>query len=383
MLQNYLQFTIKSLSRATISVFDFDIPITLIIAVCLVLIAIYYNYKKITLFRIAVIIFVILMMFIGQKTADYFMNNKFYDLQHNWHYFAYGLFVFVMHRYLITTNISDSKLIIATFLKALLISAFDEGIQVFISNRVFDISDITKDMWGVSMGLILLFFILKNADIIKNGWKFNHKKLKDYLNSPLSLLLLLLSLTYILLFFSSILTEDYLWYVIILWTIPLFILSFFILHLSGFKFGRISLVIILVIALSIKGTSYLSNEEKNITTCEKGFIVYKGIPLIYFDFMIYPDGSIRAVDKKKWYKGGDFIAFFNQEADILLVGRGFDGSGGQGFLGTRFVYYPYFIYNTITNKNMQVVLLDTPQACREFNRMKKENKKVLFIIHNS
>ncbi|MFH1052473.1 MAG: VanZ family protein [bacterium] len=383
MLQNYLQHTVKNLSRASVNILNLDIPIILIIAIIFIIVVIYLNYKKITLFRLAVIFFVVLMMIVGQKTADYFINNKFYDLQHNWHYFAYGLFVFVMHRYISTKNISDSKIIIATFSKAFVISAFDEGIQVFISNRIFDISDIAKDMWGVTMGLILLFMILRNGEIIKNGWKFSHKKFKEYLSSPLSLLLLLLFLTYILLFISSILTEDYYWYVIALWTFPLFIIAFLFLHISGFKIGRIILLITLAIALSVLGTSYLSNHNDNITTCKKGYIVYDGIPLIYFDFMIYPDGSIRAVDKKTIYKGGDFMAFFNQKADIILIGRGFEDKGGYGFLGTRFVDYPYFIFNSVTNKNSQVVLLDTPAACREFNRMKKENKKVLFVIHNS
>jgi len=383
MLQNYLQLTVKSLSRASVEILNISVPIILIIATIFVLTIILLTYKKLTLFRVGVILFVILMMIVGQKTADYFINNKFYDLQHNWHYFAYGIFVFVMHRYLVTTDITDSKLIIATFSKAFVISAFDEGIQVFISNRIFDISDIAKDMWGVTMGLVLLFFILKNAEIIKQGCRFTHKKIKDYLSSPLSLLFLLLFLTYILLFISSILTEDYYWWVIAVWTAGLFIIAFIILHLSGLKFGRIALSVFISLILAIQGTSYFINLEKNITKCEKGYIVYKGIPLLYFDFMIYPDGTIRAVDKKKWYKGGDFIAFFKQEADIILVGRGFDESGGLGFLGTQFYDYPYFIFNTETKKNSQVVLLDTRTACREFNRMKKENKKVLFIIHNS
>ncbi|ROL61853.1 hypothetical protein D9V86_03690 [Bacteroidetes/Chlorobi group bacterium ChocPot_Mid] len=323
------------------------------------------------------------MMVAGQKVADYFINNKFYDLQHNWHYFAYGLFVFVMHRYLLTKKISDSKIIIATYTKAFIISAFDEGIQVFISNRIFDISDIAKDMWGVTMGLILLFFILKNAELIKNGWKFTHKNLKDYFSSPLSLLLLLVFLNYILLYVSSILTEDEYWWVIALWTIGLFFLSFLLLHLCGFKKTRIALIVILFALVIFQTSSYLIHREKHITTCNQGLIVYKGIPLLYFDFMIYPDGMIRPVDKKKWYRGGDFITFFNQKADIILVGRGFEEFGGQGFLGTQFYDYPYFIFNTVTGKNAQVILLDTPTACKEYNRLLKEKKKVLFIIHNS
>jgi hypothetical protein len=30
-----------------------------------------------------------------------------------------------------------------------------------------------------------------------------------------------------------------------------------------------------------------------------------------------------------------------------------------------------------------VIILPTPQACREFNRLKQEQKSVLFVIHNT
>jgi len=36
-----------------------------------------------------------------------------------------------------------------------------------------------------------------------------------------------------------------------------------------------------------------------------------------------------------------------------------------------------------TKRAAQIVILDTPTACREFNRLKKEKKNVLFVIHNS
>ncbi|MFC2131625.1 VanZ family protein [Bacteroidota bacterium] len=383
MLQNYLQLTIKELSRISIDFSIIEVPVVLIMAFILILLLIIFNYKKITLFRLSAILFVVVMMIVGQETADYYMSNKFYDLQHNWHYFAYGLFAFVMYRYLITKKVTYSQMIIATFFKALLISLFDEGIQVFISDRVFDISDIAKDIWGVVMGLIILFFVLLNGGIIRKGWKIRQQKLKNYLSSPLSLLFLELILAYILLFISSILTEDIYWYAILLWTVPLFLIVFLILHYSSFKYSRLIFIISFLIILSVQGFMFVRNYDYDITECSKGFVLYKGIPLVYFDYMIYPDGTFRPVDKKKWFKGGDFTTMFNQKADIILIGKGFDGSGGLGFRGTQFVEHPYFIFNFITKKNSQVVLLDTPAACREFNRLKKENKKVLFVIHNS
>jgi VanZ family protein len=383
MLQNYLQLTIKELSRTSVNLYFADIPVVLIIAIILILFLIIYYFKKITLFKLSAILFVLLMMILGQLTADYYMNYKFYDLQNNWHYFAYGLFAFVMYRYLITKNVTYSQMILAIFIKAFLLSSFDEGIQVYISNRIFDISDIAKDLWGTVMGLIVVFFVVQDAEIIREGWKIRRKKIKNYITSPLSLLFLEIIFAYMFLFFSSILTEDIYWYVIFLWTIPLFLLFVIIFHFSSFKLPRLIITTCVLIIVSYQLIMFIIHYDDKITECNSTYILYKGIPLLYFDFMIYPDGTFRPVDKKKWFRGGDFVTMFNQKADIILIGKGFDGSGGLGFKGTQFVEHPYFMYNFIINQNSQIVLLDTPAACREFNRLVKENKKVLFIIHNS
>ncbi|ROL60196.1 hypothetical protein D9V86_09675, partial [Bacteroidetes/Chlorobi group bacterium ChocPot_Mid] len=79
MLQNYLQLTVKSLSRASVELFGINFPIVLILATAFVIIVLFLTYRKLNLFRIAVILFVVLMMVAGQKVADYFINNKFYD----------------------------------------------------------------------------------------------------------------------------------------------------------------------------------------------------------------------------------------------------------------------------------------------------------------
>jgi hypothetical protein len=99
--------------------------------------------------------------------------------------------------------------------------------------------------------------------------------------------------------------------------------------------------------------------------------------------MIYPSGTFRLVDKKTGFKGGDFITFFSQGADILLIASGRKGEGGQGFQGGRFWEYPYFIFNTVTKKPMQVVILKNEIAFKEYNRLIKQNKKVLLVVHNS
>ncbi len=99
--------------------------------------------------------------------------------------------------------------------------------------------------------------------------------------------------------------------------------------------------------------------------------------------MVYPDNTFRLVDKKTSFKGGDFIRFFSQKADILLIASGINGVGGKGFTVGRYSEYPYFIFNKITQKPMQVVILKNDLAYKEYNRLVKLNKKVLLIVHNS
>src|SRR3989339_927730 len=130
MLQNYLQQTIREISGLTINIFIWETPIVFLVFIIACLSLLVFLRKQVTFFRLSTLLIIVLMMLIGQETADYYLNYKFYDLQNNWHYFAYGLFVFVFYRFLISKNCSDSKIILLTLFKAFLISSFDEGIQV-------------------------------------------------------------------------------------------------------------------------------------------------------------------------------------------------------------------------------------------------------------
>lgn len=110
LLQNYLQSAIGQLSDYTYKIADIEIPLTLSIAVLVVLAILYFSWKKINTFRIASWITILLLFWIGQKTTDFYFNHKFYELQYNWHYFAYSIFAFINYSYLKEKNVLIIKL---------------------------------------------------------------------------------------------------------------------------------------------------------------------------------------------------------------------------------------------------------------------------------
>jgi hypothetical protein len=87
----------------------------------------------------------------------------------------------------------------------------------------------------------------------------------------------------------------------------------------------------------------------------------------------------RLVDKKHYFNKRDQKFFFKQKTNIIIIGTGADGLGGKGFPDKT----NFFIYNPYIEKGTQVIILKNPEACEVYNRLKKENKDVLFILHNT
>ncbi|MCD6176907.1 MAG: hypothetical protein J7K29_03610, partial [Candidatus Cloacimonetes bacterium] len=121
--------------------------------------------------------------------------------------------------------------------------------------------------------------------------------------------------------------------------------------------------------------------NSNIVYNRKGMIVYKGIPIPYFDIMIFPDGTFRLVDKKIYFNQKDKVnRIFKYANDILLIGSGENGEGGMGFIDEQ--RETQFIFNSQKKLPLQVIVLKTPNACKEFNLLKNKGYDVMFIIHN-
>ena len=380
LLQNYLQAFIGKLSLYEFEIGEIAIPYTVFFALLFLCTIIVLNRRYLTLFRLLSTLIAFLLLIIGQKISDFYFNHSFYELQHNWHYFAYGIFSFIAYRHYKSKKKTDAQTIIFTFLTAIAISTFDEFIQIHISSRIFDIGDIGKDSWGAVIGMFFIFFVAKHGEIVQHSWKIREKKIVDYFKNPFSMLILEAIFTIILLFISSQLTNiEYLIHSIII-TIALFLVFFFIWHLSQRKLFKKIIFGILIIGVIVQGVLFLKYNKKDIIYNSYGITVYKGIPLLFFDVMIKENGFFRFVDKKHDFNTRDLKTIYHYSTDILLIGSGNKGLGGNGFPEKQMTQ---FVFNTVKMRPLQVIILKTPDACKKYNQLKKEGYNVLFIIHNT
>jgi VanZ family protein len=377
MLQNYLQTAIGVSSRAAVDLGFIKLPYTIIIASILIILFFYLSRKIITKKKLTILALVIVFVAVGQLTADYYYGHRFYDLQHNWHYIAYGIFSFIAFRRFSVKPKPINKTIFYIFIMALIISAFDEFIQIYISGRVFDLSDVAKDLWGNMAGTVFVFFYLEGGKGFPN-YKLRCKKVKEYFSNPFSLLCLEVVFTYIFLFVSSQITDEKYKFNVVFITILIFLIAFSLIHLGRNKVMRWIIRSFLIIITGIVLVSAFLGKA-NMKYISPNIVNYNGIPLVYFDYMIFPGGGFRTVDKKEVFTLRDKQKIENLNPDILLLGTGSKGNGGKGWQDNEATE---MVYNTFKNKVYQIIKLPTKQACITFNRLKRQNKRVLFIIHN-
>jgi VanZ family protein len=419
MLQNYLQNAIGHASRAAIDLGFISIPYLVIIALIVLILFFYLSRNFLTKKKLLYLGLILVFVAIGQKTADYYYNHKFYDLQQNWHYIAYGIFSFVAFRRFSIKPMPTHKILFIIFTMAMAISLFDEYIQVYISSRVFDLGDVGKDLWGNMAGSIFVFFYLEDGKGFTN-YRLRNKKLKDYYTNPFSLLCLEIIFAYIFLFVGSNISDDKyciveccplviamliiptwgknkaihmaIWigrgiillislfcFPVLLIALIIFIITFLLIHagvINKVVLWTIRAVIVLIVFLVFIAARF---GDSGISTVKPGYINYNGIPLLYFDYMIFPDGTFRTVDKKESFNVRDKQKIEDLGTDILLIGKGIKGQGGKGW---NDILTTEMVYNTYKNKVYQIIKQPNRQACETFNRLKKENKNVLFIIHN-
>lgn len=374
-----MQNAISSLSQFSFNILFLEIRFLPLVFIIFILTLVLVFYKKLNYKNISFGIVVLLMLLLGQISSDHYMIQKIYNIQNNWHYVAYLIFAILMYNFLYSKKKSSEYIILLTFLAALLISTLDETFQKFMTNRVFDVSDIAKDVWGTIIGLIIVFFIYKKGEIYKKAWKLRKKSIKEYFKEPFTLLVLLSIFTYVLLFVSSLLTDfQYLTNIIFI-TILLFVFIFIIIHLTNFRLLRIFFSILAVLGILYLGFTAIKTQNTSIKVLKKHFLIYQGIPLPYFDVMIKPNGVFKFMDKKQNFLQTDINMLFNQNADIILIGSGFNGEGGKGFAQDS---EAQFMFDPISKKSIQLIIMETRKASKEYNRLKKEGYKVLFIIHN-
>ena len=377
----YVQGVAHLFSHFSFELFEIEIPYLVLFALLALSAFLIWQRKKITLRRTAAVCFPIAMIAIAHRTQDIYLNMSFFDLQINWHYFAYCAYVYFFFRTFNARNMAQNRMILTAYFSAILMSLFDETFQNFMSDRVFDISDIAKDALGVYTGLIFIFFVTETYgtfSLRRNS--LIRKQVRDYLREPPAIMLTLGVLTMSFILISPLFTEsEYCWWGIF-GSILLFFVIMLILHFTRSKIFRFVLggTTILIIAFLI--TVSVIHRDDGIEYQRPNLLTYRGIPIPFFDFIIYPDGYCHLIDKKKYFRSQDKKFMLEQKPDIILIGAGSDGSGGQGF---DVVQGTNFIFNQFTLKGAQVIILPTPEACEVFNRLKTEGKSVFFAVHNN
>ncbi len=381
LLQSFLVETIGQVSGITVPLGGVDLPIVPGAALILAIAAAIYFRAYVTRYLILALAIVLVMITLAQQITDYYFDHNFYDLQQNWHYIAYGLFAYMMYRDLHPRGWPPARIMLLTYLAALLFSTFDETFQMKMSSRVFDISDTAKDISGALMGMVLVYLGgPMGATLLANWRPIRHRRLRDYFRHPFSALVLMTVFAALLVCISALLSDFEHWPIIVVLTLAAFAGFFALLHLSQHRWCRYTLLGLAVLAVGAQTWSYAKYGSEQIVHNQYGLTVYKGIPVPFFDLMVFPDGGFRPVDKKHYFNSRDQAFFLKRKPDILLIGSGSLGMGGRGF----FENVPnQFMYNRYTRQGTQVIILPTPEACRLFNRLKQENKNVLFVLHNT
>lgn len=380
LVRNYLQNAIGDITRFALPVAGRDVPVVPVVALVFLAILLILLRSHLTRQRILAGLIVLVMVVIAQQMTDFYAGMPPYSLQQNWHYIAYAIFALIMYQDLARRRIPLARIILVTYFVAMLYSSFDEFFQRHMSMRVFDVSDIAKDACGALLGLIMIFSWVTEPNDLQAGCRsIRHRNLGAYLANPISVLVLLTALTSSFIFFSSLLTGPGYVGLIVLISVAGFLVFFVIFHVSQYRWGKRGLLGLLAIVLVTQGVSCVRGRDAGVIQRRPGLVVYNGIPVPFFDFMIFPNGCFRLMDKKKSFGFLDKRCLLRREADIIVVAAGTDGSGGRGFPSER---ESQFLYNLYTRRGTQVIRQRNPEACRTYNRLKQEGKRVLLILHN-
>ena len=254
-----------------------------------------------------------------------------------------------------------------------------ELFQFFMSQRIFDPSDIAKDLWGVVIGLLVLNFGVEKNKLDRSVFKIRKNKLREYLKDPVSGYMLLLIFSFCFLFVSSLLTEAKFFFYILLISLLIFGIVFSIIHFYRDELKRLFQVVF-ILAIALQVILFISNYNKDFIRHNNFLTVYKGIPLLFFDVLFYPDQTFRFVDKKTEFNKTDKELLLKYEPDIVLIGAGKYGEGGNGFPDKG---KSHFIYNALNNDGAQVIILDSKKACVKYNELRGRGLRVLFVLHKS
>jgi VanZ family protein len=381
MLRTYLQDAIGRLSASTFPLFGLRIPVVPTVAAGLLIGLAVLLRRRINRHVLLAGLLALAMMALGQSITDIYFGHKFFELQQNWHYIAYSIFAILAYRDMRPRGVPLARCLLVTFALAALCSTFDEGFQLFLNTRVFDMSDIGKDLWGVLIGMTVVLVGGSHREFGAGAWRrIRQRRMRDYLSHAPSTWVLLVVLAFIYLGCSSLLTEHQYCGAILLLTLGIFGAFFLFLHLSQGRWGGRLLLALAALGATGLGASILRYRNDGVVHDGYALAIYRGVPIPFFDLLIDPGGGFRLVDKKHYFKSRDQVYLKRRRPDILIIGTGYRGLGGLGFphqRGSGFTYNPY------TQRGTQVIILESREACALYNQLKRDGKNVLFVLHTT
>ncbi|MCY1722641.1 VanZ family protein [Prolixibacteraceae bacterium Z1-6] len=377
MLQNYLQGFVRYLSGVQVTVIGISIPVVLLVFMVLLLFLLIIFKKYVTLFNLAGLAVLLFFLFAGQKISDFYIDFNYYDLQNNWHYFSYLFFSFISWSYFKEKQVPLHRIHLYTWLFALGISLFDELFQNQMSQRVFDLSDVAKDLWGTTTGMVLItFWFEKNKD---SSFKIRQESVKAYFQNKYAILVVLLITTFVFFNVSSLLTSKVYGFYVILITCFLTVIIFSLVHL--FKgFGKKIITLFFIVLIVGQAFLWFTNRNNNFIFHNNFLTVYRGWFMPFFDVMVFPDKTFRFVDKKVEFNNTDKKVIMKSDPDVILIGAGLYGEGGNGF---PLKNETHFILNPTTKKAVQVLIFDSKSACLKYNELSDMGIKTVMVLHKS
>lgn len=377
LVRNFLQQAIGTFSQWSFDLAGKPIPYTVAFVCVTLIVVLILNLKKFRIKTALIFLSALLLWRLGQLVTDYYFNHDFFELQHNWHYLAYGILAWVSYLYHQAKGYSHIRYIWQTVAMGQIISIFDEVAQIFISGRVFDVCDIGKDLWGNVIGMIVITAAVSHK--LNFSFKLLHKKPADNFSNPYSSLFILALYAFLFLSIGSLITETRYLGQVILWSWGSFLAIILCLYFTLYKWGRLIIATMIVAGL-LWGVVTWQRHDQAVIQKQPGLLEWRGLPVPYFDLMIKPSGSIKLVDKKAYFNKKDKMnRIYGLCEEILLIGSGTNGTGGKGFPKKE----SHFVFNPVTGKPLQILIYPNLQACKIYNKLTAQGKKLLFIIHNS
>jgi hypothetical protein len=381
MLRTYMQDALGRFSSSHVSLLGLRLPTVLAIAGVLAIAALVAVRRKIRLRHVLAGLLGLAMFRLGQLMTDYYFGHRFYEVQQNWHYVAYSIFAFMVYRDQRVRGAPLARFVLVTLGLAFVYSSFDEWFQLFINSRIFDPCDVAKDVWGAVIGVTMVLVGGRHRELADGAWRrVRQPSLRAWFRHAPSVWVLLTGIAFLFLIISSLLTDHHYLLNIALLTLGSGAVYFAVLHLSQFRWPGRALLALGVAGAIALGVSHLRHRGDGIGPHRYGWTVCRGIPVPYFDVLVFPDGRFRPVDKKHYFTPRDRIFIDKQGADIVLIGSGYRGLGGLGFphqKGSRFVY------NAQTQRGMQVIIESAAEAIAHYNRLREQGKRVLLILHST